>query len=122
MNEKEQIENLVDTIANMQRLLNIANIKERRGDRWTVEELRMMPVCQVFIMVLIQGATRSSFHHRMIYFSLILLPRCHKKWFSPRHIFIFFLFFYFQNFRKSSSFLNLDSAPIRKIIHDKPRP
>ena len=29
-----------------------------------VEELRMTPVCQVFIMVLIQGATRSSFHHR----------------------------------------------------------
>jgi hypothetical protein len=30
-----------------------------------MEELRMTPIYQVFIMVLIQGATRSGFHHRM---------------------------------------------------------
>ena len=65
MNEKAQIENLMDKIANIQRQLNIVKIKERRGNRWMVEELCMMIVCQVFIMVLIQGATRSSFHHRM---------------------------------------------------------
>ena len=65
MNEKEKIENLMDNIANMQRQLNIVKIKERIRDRWMVEELCMMPVFQVFIMILIQGATRSSFHHRM---------------------------------------------------------
>ena len=122
MNEKEKIENLVDKIANMQRQLNIVKIKERRGDRWMVEELHMTPVCQVFIMVLIQGAKRSSFHHRKDLFLFTFATKVPQEVVFTKAHFSFFLFFKFQNFRKSSSFLNLDSAPIRDISHDKPRP
>ena len=102
MNEKAQIENLVDKIANMQRQLNIVKIKERRGNRWMVEKLRMTPVCQVFIMVLIQGATRSSFHHRTDLFLFTFATFSQEMVFTKAHVFLFFfffLYFYFQNFR-----------------------
>ena len=92
MNEKEKKENLMDNIANMQRQLNIVKIKERRGDRWMVEELRMTPVCQVFIMVLIQGATRSSFHHRMDLFLFTFATKVPQEVvFTKAHF--FFIFF-----------------------------
>ena len=75
-----------------------------------VEELRMMPICQVFIMVLIQGATRSSFHHRTDLFLFSFATKVPQEVVFTKAL--FFLEFY--NFRKSSSFLNLDSAPIGK--------
>ena len=58
--------------------------KETNGD------LRMMHVCQVFIMVLIQGACLPSFHHWTNYFSLLF------------YFFLFFLdFFDFLRFLDS---------------------
>ena len=95
MNEKAQIENLVDKIANMQRQLNIVKIKERRGDGWMVEELRMMPVCQVFIMVLIQGATRSSFHYRTDLFLFTFATKVPQEVvFTKAHFFSFYFFIF----------------------------
>jgi hypothetical protein len=66
-----------------------------------VEELHMTPVCQVFIMVLIQGATRSSFHHRMDLFIFIFATKVPQEVvFTKAHFhFFFFFFFFFENFR-----------------------
>ena len=86
-----------------------------------VEELRMMLVCQVFIMVLIQGATRSSFHHRKDLFLFTFATKVPQEVVFTKAHFHFFKFF-LKNFRKRSCFLNLDSAPIGKISHDKLRP
>ena len=59
-----------------------------------VEELRMMPICQVFIMVLIQGATRSSFHHRMDLFLFTFSTKVPQEVvFTKAHFFFFFLEF-----------------------------
>ena len=44
-----------------------------------MEELRMMPICQVFIMVLIQVATRSSFHHRINLFHITFATKVPKE-------------------------------------------
>ena len=118
---RSTIENQMDKIANMQRQLNIVKIKERRGDRWMLEELRMTLVCQVFIMVLIQGSTRSSSHHRKNLFFFTFATKEPQEVVFTKALF-FFLFLEFQNFRNSSSFSNLDSARIGKISHSKPRP
>ena len=58
-----------------------------------MEELRMMPIYQVFIMVLVQGATRSGFHHRMNLFIFTFATKAPVSWFSPRHTFFFFALF-----------------------------
>ena len=99
MNEKVQTENLVDKIVNMQRQLNIVKIKERRGNRWMVKELRMTPVCQVFIMVLIQGATRSIFHHKMDLFLFTFATKVPQEVVFTKALFFFFYFFIFKFFR-----------------------
>ena len=57
-----------------------------------MEELHMMPIYQVFIMVLVQGATRSGFHHRMDLFFFTFATKVPVSRFSPRHFFFFFLF------------------------------
>ena len=66
-----------------------------------MEELRMTPVYQVFIMVLVQGATISGFHHRtdFFFFFLLLLPR---RLFPGFHQGTFF--FSFFSFFSSSDF------------------
>ena len=74
-----------------------------------MEELRMMPDCQVFIMVLVQGATRSGFHHRTNLFLFTFATKAPVSRFSPRHIFLFFylfiyLFIYFFFFEILSVF------------------
>ena len=54
-----------------------------------VEELRMTPVCQVFIMVLIQGATRSSFHHRTDLFFFTFATKVPQEVvFTKEHFFL----------------------------------
>ena len=60
-----------------------------------VEELRMMPVCQVFIMVLIQGATRSSFYHRTNLFLFTFATKVPQEVVFTKAHFHFFLFFFF---------------------------
>ena len=68
-----------------------------------MEELRMMPVYQVFIMVLIQGARRSGFHHRMDLFILNFATKVPQEvvftkalfHFSFFHFFHFFIFHFF---------------------------
>ena len=88
-----------------------------------MEELRMMPVYQVFIMVLVQSATRSSFHHRIDLFIFTFATKVPVSKFSPRHFFFSFLFFSFLEFlEKIQAFFNLNSAPIGRINYDKPRP
>ena len=69
-----------------------------------MEELRMMHVYQVFIMVLVQGATRSGFHHRTDLFFFTFATK------AP----------VFQVSR-IQAFFNLSSTPIRKISYDKLR-
>ena len=65
-----------------------------------VEELHMTPVCQVFIMVLIQGATRSSFHHRTDLFLFTFATKVPQEVvFTKVHFFSFFLKFFFYNFK-----------------------
>ena len=71
-----------------------------------MEELRMMPDYQVFIMVLVQGATRSGFHHRTNLFIFTFATKAPVSRFSPRHIFFFFLFFFFSYFFSFFSFLD----------------
>ena len=92
-----------------------------------MEELRMTPVYQVFIMVLVQGATRSGFHHRTDLFFFTFATKAPVSRFSPRHIFFFFFFlFFFLGFleflERIQAFFNLNSAPIGRINYDKPRP
>ena len=91
-----------------------------------MEELRMMPIYQVFIMVLVQGATGSSFHHRTDLFIFTFATKAPVSRFSPRHFFPFFLFFFFFGFleflERIQAFFNLNSAPIGRISYDKPRP
>jgi hypothetical protein len=88
-----------------------------------MEELRMMPVYQVFIMVLVQGATRSGFHYRTDLFFFTFATKAPISRFSPRHIFFFFSFFGFLEFlERIQAFFNLNSAPIGRISYDKPRP
>ena len=70
-----------------------------------VEELCMTLVCQVFIMVLIQGATRSSFHHRKDLFLFTFATKVPQEVVFTKALFIIIEFY---NFRKSSRFLNLD--------------
>ena len=60
-----------------------------------MEELRMTPVYQVFIMVFIQGATTSGLHHRMYLFFFSFATKVPVSKFSPRHILFFFLEFFF---------------------------
>ena len=77
-----------------------------------MEELRMMPVYQVFIMVLVQGATRRGFHHRTNLFIFTFATKAPISRFSPRHIssffFSFFLFLDFRFFGKNSSLLQFE--------------
>ncbi|MFA1094680.1 hypothetical protein ACDI55_28465, partial [Klebsiella pneumoniae] len=54
----------------------------------------MTPVYQVFIMVLVQGATRSGFHHRTDLFFFTFATKVPVSRFSPRHFFFFFEFFW----------------------------
>ena len=66
-----------------------------------MEELHMMPVCQVFIMVLIQGATRSSFHNRINLFLFTFATKVPQEVVFTKahfHFFSFFLFFLFEFF------------------------
>jgi hypothetical protein len=64
-----------------------------------MEELRMMPVCQVFIMVLIQGATRSSFHHRINLFLFTFATKVPQEVvFTKAHFHFFSFFFLFFSF------------------------
>ena len=58
-----------------------------------VEELRMMPICQVFIMVLIQGATKSIFHHRMGLFLFTFATKVPQEVVFTKAHFLFFSFF-----------------------------
>jgi hypothetical protein len=67
--------------------------QDQRGKMRIMEELRMTPVCQVFIMVLIQSTTRSGFHHRMNLFIFTFATKVPVSRFSPRHFFHFFHFF-----------------------------
>ena len=88
-----------------------------------MEELRMIPVYQVFIMVLVQGATRSGFHHRKNLFIFTFATKAPVSRFSPRHIFFFFLSFFFKIFfieflERIQTFFNLNSAPIGRISQD----
>ena len=70
-----------------------------------MEELRMTPDCQVFIMVLVQSATRSGFHHRTNLFIFTFATKAPVSRFSPRHIFfLFFFFLFFFFFFFSSDF------------------
>ena len=77
-----------------------------------MEELRMMPVYQVFIMVLVQGATRSGFHHRTNLFFFTFATKAPVSRFSPRHIFFSFsffsFFFFFRVFGKNSSLFQFE--------------
>ena len=85
-----------------------------------MEELRMMPVYQVFIMVLVQGATRSDFHHRT---NLFYLYFCYQgacfQVFTKAHFFSFFSFWIFRVFGKNSSLFEFEECSYWK---DKPRP
>ena len=85
-----------------------------------MEELRMMPVYQVFIMVLVQGAIRSGFHHRTDLFFFTFATKAPVSRFSPRHIFFLLLFFFgFLEFlERIQAFFNLNSAPIGRISQD----
>ena len=85
-----------------------------------MEELCMTPVYQVFIMVLVQGATTSGFHHRTNLFFFTFATKAPVSRFSPRHIFFFFGFLEFLE--RIQAFFNLNSAPIGRISYDKPRP
>ena len=58
-----------------------------------MEELRMTPVYQVFIMVLIQGATRSGFHHRMDLFIFTFATKVPQEVVFTKELFSFFIFF-----------------------------
>ena len=83
-----------------------------------MEELHMTPVYQVFIVVLVQGATRSGFHHRTDLFFFTFATKAPISKFSLRHFFLWI----FRVFEKNSSLFNLNSAPIGRINYDKPRP
>ena len=72
-----------------------------------MEELRMMPIYQVFIMVLVQGATRSGFHHRTNLFIFTFATKVPISRFSPRH-FLFFFFWIFRVFGKNSSLFQFE--------------
>ena len=65
-----------------------------------VEELRMMPVCQVFIMVLIQGATQSIFHHRIDLFLFTFATKVPQEVVFTKvqfhFLFLFFIFIFFS--------------------------
>ena len=81
----------------------------------------MMPVYQVFIMVLVQGATRSGFHHRTDLFIFTFATKVPVSKFSPRHILfsLFILFFSFLEFLgRIQAFFNLNSALIGRISQD----
>ena len=58
-----------------------------------MEELRMMPVYRVFIMVLIQGATRSGFHHRMELFIFTFATKVPEEVVFTKVLFHFSFFF-----------------------------
>ena len=58
-----------------------------------VEELHMTLVCQVFIMVLIQGATRSSFHHSTDLFLFTFATKVPQEVVFTRAL--LFIFYYF---------------------------
>ena len=76
-----------------------------------MEELCMTPVYQVFIMVLVQGAIRSGFHHRTDLFFFTFATKAPVSRFSPRHIFFYFIFFIFWIFRvfgKNSSLFQFE--------------
>ena len=84
-----------------------------------MEELRMTPVYQVFIMVLVQCATRSGFHHKTNLFFFTFSTKAPISRFSPRYILFLFLFFFFLEFLEGfQTFLNLRSAPIGRISQD----
>ena len=71
----------------------------------------MMPVYQVFIMVLVQGATRSGFHYRTDLFFFTFATKAPVARFLPRHISFFFLFSFFWIFRvfgKNSSLFQFE--------------
>ena len=96
-----------------------------------MEELIMMPFYEVFIMVLVQGATRSGFHHRTDLFFFTFATKAPVSRFSPRHffsfLFFFFLFFllffrFLEFLERIQAFFNLNSAPIGRINYDKLRP
>ena len=86
-----------------------------------MEELHMMLVYQVFIMVLVQGATRSGFHYRTDLFFFTFATKAPISRFSPRHFFSFF-FGFLEFLERIQAFLKLGSMSIRKISYDKPRP
>ena len=67
-----------------------------------MEELRMMPDYQVFITVLVQGATKSGFHHRTNLFFFTFATKVPVSRFSPRYFF-FFSFFFFRFFGRNSN-------------------
>ena len=81
-----------------------------------MEELRMTPDCQVFIMVLVQGATRSGFHHRTDLFFFTFATKAPVSRFSPRHI--FFILFFPEFLEGIQTFLKLKSAPVGRISQD----
>ena len=59
-----------------------------------VEELCMMPVFQVFIMVLIQGVTRSNFHHQMDLFLFTFATKVPQEVVFTKAHFQFFSFYF----------------------------
>ena len=63
-----------------------------------MEELHMMPVYQVFIMVLIQGATRSGFHRRMDLFIFTFATKVPQEVVFTKALFHFSFFSFFSFF------------------------
>ena len=69
-----------------------------------VEELRMTLFCQVFIMVLIQGATKSSFHHRMDLFLFTFSTKVPQEVVFTKAHFHFYFIFYFIILERARAF------------------
>ena len=72
-----------------------------------MEELRMMPACQIFITVLIQGATRSSFHHRINLFLFTFATKVPQDVVFTKehfHFFHFSFFFFFEFLERAQAF------------------
>ena len=67
-----------------------------------MEELRMTSVYRVFIMVLIQGATRSGFHHRMDLFIFTFSTKVPQEVVFTKALFHFSYFSLFQKELKLS--------------------
>ena len=100
--------------------------QDQKKTKWMkdVEELRMMPNCQVFIMVLIQGATREWFSPQDKFRTNLFLFNFATKVpdyqvFTKAHFQFFHFFYYYLNFfgRKQAIQIML----LGRINHDMPK-